>query len=63
MAAKAQSSFFVILQLVLWDTCTEKNLCSKLQANNNILGPLINIFKFKKWRVWDVNLMFLKKIE
>jgi len=29
MAAKAQSSFFVILQLVLGDTCTEKSLCNK----------------------------------
>lgn len=63
MAAKAQSSFFVILQLLLWDTCTEKSLCSKIQDNNNILGPLINICKFKKWSVWDVNPMFLKKTE
>lgn len=62
MATKAQSTFFVIFQLVLSDTCTENSLCSKLQANNNTLGPLRNICKFKKWRVWNVNPVFFKKV-
>lgn len=49
MVAKAQASWLLIVQLVLWDTLTRKSFCSKPQDNKDILGPLLNVCKVRKW--------------